>query len=88
MIPASNAQHLMLRADVIEACKRGEFSIWPIETIDQGIALLTGHPVGERDADGSFPTGTVNRAVVDRLQGFLKLRKEVEAGDDERGKKR
>ena len=53
MIPASNAQHLMLRADVIEACAAGKFSIWPIETIDQGIALLTGHPVGERGADGS-----------------------------------
>ena len=48
MIPASNAQHLMLRADVIEACSAGRFSIWPIETIDQGIALLTGQPVGER----------------------------------------
>jgi lon-related putative ATP-dependent protease len=88
MIPASNVQHLMLRADVIDACKRGEFSIWPIETIDQGIALLTGHPVGERAADGSFPAGTVNRAVVDRLQAFLKLRKEVEADEEGRGKKR
>jgi predicted ATP-dependent protease len=88
MIPASNVQHLMLRADVIDACKRGEFSIWPIETIDQGIALLTGHLVGERAADGSFPAGTVNRAVVDRLQAFLKLRKEVEADEAEREKKR
>jgi lon-related putative ATP-dependent protease len=88
MIPASNAQHLMLRADVIAACKRGEFSIWPIETIDQGIALLTGHPVGERGTDGSFPAGSVNRAVFDRLQAFLKLRKEVEADEEGREKKR
>ena len=88
MIPASNVQHLMLRADVIDACKRGEFSIWPIESIDQGIALLTGRPIGEHAADGSFPAGTVNRAVVDRLQAFLKLRKEVEADEEGRGKKR
>ena len=65
-----------------------EFSIWPIETIDQGIALLTGHPVGERGADGSFPAGSVNRAVVDRLQAFLKLRKEVEADEGQRGQQR
>jgi predicted ATP-dependent protease len=78
----------MLRADVIDACKRGEFSIWPIETIDQGITLLTGHPVGERADDGSFPTGSVNRAVVERLQAFLKLRKEVEADEAGREKKR
>ena len=88
MIPASNVQHLMLRADVIDACKRGEFSIWPIETIDQGIAQLTGHPVGERGADGSFAIGTVNRAVVHRLQAFLKLRKEIEADEEGREKKR
>jgi lon-related putative ATP-dependent protease len=85
MIPASNAQHLMLRADVIEACSAGKFSIWPIETIDQGIALLTGHPVGERDPGGTYPAGTVNRAVTDRLQTFAKVRKE--ADDDEKGKR-
>jgi predicted ATP-dependent protease len=88
MIPASNVQHLMLRADVIDACKQGKFFIWPIETIDQGIALLTGHPVGERASDGSFPAGSVNRAVVDRLQAFLKLRKEAELDEAGREKKR
>jgi lon-related putative ATP-dependent protease len=88
MIPASNAQHLMLRADVIGACRNGQFSIWPIETIDQGIALLTGHPVGEPGADGNYPAGSVNRAVVDRLQQFLKVRKEAEADEAERGKRR
>jgi predicted ATP-dependent protease len=87
MIPASNVQHLMLRADVIEACKKGAFSIWPIETIDQGIALLTGHPVGERGADGKYPDGSVNRAVAERLQLFAKARKEAEADDDEKGKR-
>ena len=46
------------------------------------------HPVGERAPDGGFPAGTVNRAVVDRLQAFLKLRKEVEADEEGRGKKR
>jgi predicted ATP-dependent protease len=88
MIPASNAQHLMLRADVIAACAKGEFSIFPIETIDQGIALLTGHPVGERGPDGAYPAGTVNRAVADRLQLFTKLRKEAEADEEDKDKKR
>jgi lon-related putative ATP-dependent protease len=88
MIPASNAQHLMLRADVIAACRRGEFSIWPIETIDQGISLLTGREVGERGADGRFPPDTVNRGVVDRLQAFLKIRKEAEVDEAATEKKR
>lgn len=59
MIPASNIQHLMLRADVIEACAAEKFSIWPIQTVDQGIALLTGHPVGERGADGTEVAGQI-----------------------------
>jgi predicted ATP-dependent protease len=87
MIPASNAQHLMLRRDVIEACAAGKFSIWPIETIDQGIALLTGHPVGERGVDGTWPPDTINRAVDDRLRRFAKIRKAAEADDDATGKK-
>jgi predicted ATP-dependent protease len=86
MIPASNVQHLMLRADVIEACAAGKFAIYPIETIDQGIALLTGHPAGVRGADGVYPEGTVNRAVIDRLQLFARARKE--ADEDDRDKKR
>ena len=83
MIPASNVQHLMLRADVIAAVAAGKFSIWPIETIDQGIALLTGHPVGERGPDGSYPDGTVNRAVADRLKRFAVSRKDADAKSDQ-----
>ncbi len=88
MIPASNAQHLMLRADVIAACAAGKFHVWPIETIDQGISLLTGRPVGERDADEAYPAGSVNRAVVDRLLLFAKARKEAEADSDGRDTRR
>ena len=50
LIPASNAQHLMLRADVVEACAAGRFAVWPVHTIDEGIGLLTGMPAGERGA--------------------------------------
>jgi predicted ATP-dependent protease len=88
MVPASNVQHLMLRQDVRDACVGGKFHIWPIETIDQGIALLTGRPVGERAADGSWPEGSVNRAVADRLAAFAKARKEIDGDEQERGGKR
>ncbi|MSP00005.1 MAG: ATP-binding protein [Acetobacteraceae bacterium] len=86
MIPASNAQNLMLRADVTEACASGKFSIWPIETIGQGIELLTGHAMGERGVDGIYPEGTVNRAVVDRLERFARVVKEVGGKSEDGGK--
>jgi lon-related putative ATP-dependent protease len=72
MIPATNVKHLMLRHDVVEACEAGRFAIYPIETIDQGIALLTGTPAGERGADGAFPAGSVNARVEARLEEFAK----------------
>jgi len=77
LIPAANAQHLMLRSDVVEACAAGRFAIWPIRTIDEGMALLTGMTMGERDAAGVFPEATLNRAIEDRLEGFAKARKDA-----------
>ncbi len=38
-----------------------------METIDQGIELLTGLEAGERDAEGGYPEASFNRRVEDRL---------------------
>jgi lon-related putative ATP-dependent protease len=70
LIPASNVKHLMLRADVVEAAEKGLFRVWPIETVDEAVELLTGVPAGERGAEGRYPEGTVNRRVDDRLAAF------------------
>ena len=55
MIPHSNVQNLMLKEEVADAVRQGRFHIWPVRTVDEGIEILTGVPVGERDADGNFP---------------------------------
>jgi len=70
LIPATNLKHLMLRQDVVEACEAGRFAVYPIATIDQGIALLTGVPAGERGSDGAFAEGSVNARVEARLEDF------------------
>jgi predicted ATP-dependent protease len=77
LIPAANAQHLMLREDVVAACAAGRFAVYPIETIDQGIAVLTGLPAGARGADGAWPEGSVNHRVEERLRAFARARKEA-----------
>lgn len=79
LIPVSNVKHLMLRHDVVEACRAGQFAIYPITTIDEGISLLTGVPAGTRAADGSYPEGTINRRVDDRLQAFAEARRKFGA---------
>jgi predicted ATP-dependent protease len=75
VIPQANVQHLMLRKDVIEACAAGRFAVYPIATINDGIALLTGLAAGERCADGNYPPGSLNRRVEDRLRSFASIRK-------------
>lgn len=67
LIPESNVKHLMLGEDVIEAVREGKFHIYAVTTIDQGIALLTGREAGQRQEDGSYPEGTVNWAVQNKI---------------------
>jgi lon-related putative ATP-dependent protease len=74
LIPASNVKHLMLRLDVVEAVEAGKFHVYPVETIDQGIALLTGLEAGERDSAGKFPEGSVNHRVEARLIALAEKR--------------
>ncbi len=76
LIPASNTKHLMLRPDVVEAARKRTFSIYPVETIDQGIELLTGISAGERNTSGEFPSGTVYARVEAKLREFATVRKE------------
>ena len=67
MIPVQNVKNLMLRSDVVDAVTAGRFHVYAVETIDQGIEILTGRPAGER-INGSYPEGTINCQVEQRLQ--------------------
>jgi len=67
IIPADNVRHLVLRDDVVQAVRQGQFHIYAVETIDQGIELLTGVPAGEADEEGNYPPGTVNYLVQQKL---------------------
>jgi predicted ATP-dependent protease len=75
LVPRANVQHLMLRREVIDACSEGKFAVYPVATIDEGIALLTGRLAGERVADGCYPRGSVNWLVEDRLRSFANIRR-------------
>jgi predicted ATP-dependent protease len=83
LIPASNVRHLMLREDVVAACGAGEFAVYAVASIDQGLEILTGVPAGEPDAGGIYPEGTINRLAADRLADFAeKTRKMGGTGED------
>jgi lon-related putative ATP-dependent protease len=67
LIPASNLKHLMLRQDVINAVKEGKFHIYPVESVDQGMEILTGAVAGEPDKEGNYPAESINGKVYFRL---------------------
>ncbi len=83
MIPRTNIGDLALAQEVIDSVKDGSFSVWAVESVDQGIEIVTGIPAGEKDAEGLYPEGTVNFLVDKRLEDLAKGLKEFEEGPDE-----
>ena len=70
LLPYQNVRNLVLRHDVLEAIRKGKFHIYAVESVEQGIEILTGVPAGERGLDGMYPEGTVHHLVATRLEHF------------------
>jgi predicted ATP-dependent protease len=67
MIPSRNLRNLMLRDDVVEAVRQGQFHIYAVDSVDRGMELLTGVPIGRKRKDGTYPPQSVNGRVVTQL---------------------
>ena len=87
LIPHANVQHLMLREDIVAACEAARFRIFGIATIDQGIAVLTGVPAGERGVDGLYPPETINGRAEARLRMYAEKARQYggDSGQADRG---
>lgn len=73
LIPRRNCDGLMLRQDVVDAVRDGVFHIYAIDTVDEGIELLTGVPAGEMDFQGRYPDNTVYGAAQAKLNRFREV---------------
>jgi predicted ATP-dependent protease len=78
LIPAANVEDLMLREDVLDAVAAGNFHIWPVSRVEQGIELLTGVPAGQRNGELGVEPGTVFAKVDARLREMARTMKEFE----------
>ncbi|MFW6236112.1 MAG: Lon protease family protein, partial [Desulfovibrionales bacterium] len=67
LIPADNMPHLMLKEEVVQAVEDGSFSIYPVRTIEEAMELLTDVPAGRRLKRGGYSSGSLFRAVDERL---------------------
>lgn len=82
VIPQLNKDDLMLRKDVVEAIREGQFHIYAIRTIDEGIELLTGKQAGGRLPEGRYEEGSINFLVDEKLHAYAESIREYLETDD------
>ncbi len=70
IIPARNKDSLMLKRELVEAVRDGQFNLYAVHTVEEGIELLTGMPAGQKDAYGQYPPETVFGRVSQKLQRY------------------
>ncbi len=70
LIPYQNVPNLNLVDEVVEAVRNGQFHIYPVHTVDEGIEILTGVPAGKADARGRYPRNTVHYMVTQALRAY------------------
>lgn len=70
IIPTQNVDNLMLKDEVVDAVRDGQFSIYAIKTVEEGLELLTGYPAGEKDEQGQYPPDTVFGRATRKLQAY------------------
>ncbi|MHB0876927.1 MAG: Lon protease family protein [Anaerolineae bacterium] len=77
LMPRRNLRQLMLRDDVVEAVRQGQFHLWAVDSIDEGIEILTGVPAGA-EQQGEYPDGSIHGLAKQHLRrltaGLVALR--------------
>jgi len=81
MIPAANVGDLHLTEEVAAAAKDGRFNIWAVDSVEDGIKLLTGKPAGAQDDAGRWTKGSVFAACQERLDEMVSLMRKAAKGE-------
>ncbi len=82
IIPESNKCDLMLDPEVVEAVKSGQFHVYSISHVKEGLEILTGMSVGEADSQEKFPENSLFGRVQFRLEEFR--RQQQKMSDEEK----
>ena len=84
VIPKDNVRNLVLRDEVAQAARDGKFTIYAVNSVEEGVQILTGVPSGEPDAKGEYPEGTVNYQIVQKLEYLASKAKESAARSEDK----
>jgi len=71
LIPKANIKHLMLKNEVVESIENGEFHVYPVAHISEGIEILTGLKAGEPDEEGNYPEDSIFGKAKARLENYV-----------------
>ncbi len=86
IIPTSTVHNLMLAPEVVDAVKNGQFHIYAVDTIDEGMEILTGLSAGKADKNGVYPPNTINGKIAKRLEEFFQKSQQSESKTRTRAK--
>lgn len=81
IIPKSNVRNLMLDNRVVDAVKKGKFTIYAVETVDEAMVMLLNKKAGSRNTKGNYPKDSINHQILERLKEIAEMNKE--AGSDD-----
>ena len=73
IIPVQNVKDLMLKDEVVEAVKKKEFHIYPVEKVEEAVEILTDVKAGEKTSRGSYEANSIFGKVEQKLQKMYKL---------------
>ena len=83
IIPKANVIGLMLDQEVIDAIADGQFRVWAVETMEQGMEILTGLCAGERDENGHYPERSIQGIIQAKLYQMNKKEEQDGSDDDD-----
>jgi lon-related putative ATP-dependent protease len=72
MLPRRNIVNLVLPLEIQEAIRAGQFHLWAVSTIDEGLEVLSGIEAGTLNERGEFPAESFNGRVRRELLRMAK----------------
>lgn len=70
IIPLANAGDLMLREDVVEACREDRFRVFAVDRVHEALTLFAGMPAGCRGPDGCYEPETLLALACEKAREY------------------
>lgn len=83
IIPEDNRDNLMLNEDVIQAVEEGQFHIYPVKTVTEGLDVLTEVEVGSKKKNGKYEEGTIFARADEKIREIHEALQNGENGEED-----